>query len=317
MTLLIIDGNNLAHRCRHVFSLSNRGVDVSVTYGVLHNLKSLIGKFSPQAVVFCWDGGTPEFRRQRVPEYKANRVKGEPDDYANFIRQIQELCDYALPMMGVITVQRKGVEADDLMYHMTRISNMDNIIISNDIDMMQAVNGTTQVYSPTKDRLFNEQEVLKEYGVEVGNFVHWRALQGDSSDNIPGVVGIGEKTATKLFQQYGSLSGIINAAEGCNPAGQITGKTGERIKEFGSHRITNNVYIMALYKDRLGCRKALYDTIADYQPAEHVRVKKYLLRNAFNSLLDYLPAKLSRLTAPILMPNARIPVIAKKRTSVL
>src|SRR5512139_1910981 len=112
---IIIDANHLAHRCRHVFNLSNKGVDVSVTYGFLKVMGSIIDKFKPQSVIVCWDGGIPEHRRKCYPEYKASRDHGDPLEYVEFERQCDELYGYALPMMGVVNIRRMGIEADDLM----------------------------------------------------------------------------------------------------------------------------------------------------------------------------------------------------------
>lgn len=312
--LLIIDGNNLAHRARHTFNLSHKGVDTSTTYGFLHIFSSLLRKFTPSSVIVCWDGGTPEYRRRMLPEYKANRKRGDPEEYADFVRQLQEL-SRILPMMGVISARKIGAEADDLMFHASRISNIESVIVTTDVDLLQAVCAGVLVYSPTKQKMFGQRDISNGYGVEPLTLVHLRALAGDSSDNISGVQGIGMKTAIKLFQKYGSLSGIMNAALGCNPAGKIEGKMKARILDFGMDKLTANVAVMALAFDRVGARLALADAIEDFQSVDKGHIRKYLVHNAFGSLLDSpFIGKLANLCMPpIYTRDMRMPVACWQR----
>ncbi len=313
--VLILDGNNIAHRARHTFDLSHKGVDVSVTYGFLRILGSLITRFRATSVISTWDGGIPEFRREAVPEYKANRHHDDEEDYLDFLRQVQELCDYALPMMGVVSARKLGAEADDLMYHAARMSINHSIIITSDKDMIQAIDEKTDVYNSSREFLYTIGNVEQEFGIPLQNYIDWRALQGDASDNIPGIMGVGEKTATKLFQEWKTLTRIVNAASGHSPDVKMTGKVAENIREFGFDRIARNIYITALYADRTGARQAIIDAVEDFQPANKKRIKNYLMRNAFASLLENpFVGSLSRLRKPdIQAENIRIPVICGRR----
>lgn len=315
---LIIDGNNLAHRCRHVFHLSNKGVDVSVTYGMLHNISSLISRFQPESIIVCWDGGIPEFRRKAVPDYKANRDHGDPLEYDNFLRQVDELCDYALPLMGIVSVQRCGIEADDLLYHASRIFRGDHLIVTGDKDLFQAVNSVTDVYSPSKETVIDMANFEEVVGVKREDYIDWRALQGDSSDNIAGVPGIGEVTATKLFKEFGTLTNITNAASGHYPGPEkLSPKIATSIASFGFDRICKNIYITALYADRIGSRFALTQAVSQWHPANKDSVKKYLMRNAFVSLMDGLPFASTKLRPPRIMRDVRIPLVCETRNPVL
>ena len=316
---LIIDGNNMAHRCRHVFSLSNKGEDVSVKYGFLRVLQSLMKRFKPTSVIVCWDGGTPEFRRKSVPEYKIHRDHGDPVDYADFLRQIDELITYALPIMGVINVRRSGAEADDLMYHASRMLVDDCIIVTSDKDLFQAIADGVKVYNPARETLYDADVLKDEIGIDVTKYVDWRAIQGDGSDNIPGVPGIGEKTATKLFYEWGTLTGIVNAALGVNPRGSIEGKIGENIRAFGWDKIYMNVYVMALYADRVGARKSVLDACSHYSSCNVNIVKRYLLKNTFISLIDSsFLGPISKLVKPkIRTKGLRMPVVPFKRRPVI
>jgi 5'-3' exonuclease len=319
MLNLLIDGNNLAHRCRHAFHLSHHGVDVSVTYGFLRNVASLIKRFKPSSIVVCWDGGVPEFRRKAVPEYKANRDHGDPLEYQDFLRQVQELTDYVFPMMGVVSVRKLGAEADDHLYHASRMLEGDNMIVSGDKDLFQAIDDElgVSVYYPSKDKVYTMVDVETDYDIAFSNYVDWRALIGDSSDNIPGVPGIGEKTASKLFKEFRELTNITNAATGSYPGPAVlSDRLSSAILTFGFERICKNIYIMALYADRVGSRQAILDAIGDYRPANAKRIKQYLLRNAFVSLMDGMPMAMTKLKQPSIRAGKwRVPVIHCRRIS--
>lgn len=137
--LLIIDGNNLAHRARHSFNLSNAGVDTSVIYGFLHVLTSYMRRYNPDAILVAWDYGIPEFRRVAVPEYKANRKHDDdPEDYQDFLRQMRELSSI-LPKCGILSVRHSGAEADDIMSQASQLSVDEAYIITSDKDLLQCV----------------------------------------------------------------------------------------------------------------------------------------------------------------------------------
>jgi 5'-3' exonuclease len=143
--------------------------------------------------------------------------------------------------------------------------------------------------------------------------VDWRALQGDGSDNIPGVYGIGEKTATKLFEAFKDLSGIYNAATNHSPIGTVSDKVKNAIINFGWDRLVKNVYTMALYADRVGARQAIANEVTNFRPVSRQATKKWLLANAFTSLLQ-LPGELESLQAPELLDyEMRYPVVCGRR----
>lgn len=305
---LLIDGNHLAHRCRHTFSLSWKGVDVSVTYGFIKTLCSLIHKFNPHSVLVCWDGGIPEFRRQLIPSYKSNRHKDEDEiAWEDFQRQMNELDNYALPILGIATAKKVGAEADDLLYHASRVSYHPCIIVTGDRDLIQAVDYRTIVYSPTKNITYTVDNIKELTGVELHQLVHWKALQGDGSDNIPGVVGIGEKTATKLFNEFGDIASIVNAALGINPNGRLSGKLAENIRAFGLVGLGKNTQAMALYRDMVGARMAVLN--CNHTPYSTKRAKAYFMSRGFVSLLDYM-GDLNGLNKPEFRSDERYPVIA-------
>lgn len=315
-TLLILDGNNVAHRARHAFSLAGPdGLDVSVTFGFLNILRFSLKMFDPDACIIAWDGRIPKFRREKVPTYKANRKKD--DTYDDFLRQLKEL-DHVLRFSGTVNVHRPAMEADDLVYHAAFLGQekYDKIIIvSNDADLFQAVQmDNVWVYSSAKKKLIDREYVKEQFGIGIDQYVHWKALQGDTSDNVKGVPGIGPVRATKLFQQYDSLTEIVNAAYGSNPTGTVKGKMGENIREFGLENISKNVYVMSLHADRTGARLAVLEEVADFEPADPKKFKKFLLSKSFISIMDdHYFHSIRKLRPPELSTDARTPVICDQR----
>lgn len=309
-TLLLIDGNNVAHRSRHAFSLMGPdGLDVNVTYGFLSSLRSSLRMFKPESVIIAWDGRMPQFRRDTVPSYKANRQKD--DTYDDFLRQLAEL-DEALSYTGTVNIRKHGIEADDFIYQAAFLAQekYDRIvIISNDQDLYQAVEmDGVFVYNAGKKLLVERKHIREWYGIDVDQYVHWKALQGDKSDNVMGVPGIGPVRATNLFQKYETLSGIVYAAEG-----GVTKMDG-RITEFGLEAISKNVYVMSLKEDRTGARKELIQKTATFDPANIKTFKKFLFSKGFVKLMDVdFYKELRNLQIPILSKIERTPVICERR----
>jgi 5'-3' exonuclease len=295
-----------------VFDLSNNGTNVSVTYGFVRNIESLIKKFKPTSIIACWDGGVPAFRCTSVPSYKTGREHGDPEEYEDFLRQINEL-NSVFRYMGILSVRKLGCEADDLCYQASRILEGNNLVVSGDKDLLQCVDDNTSVFVPNKDTIVNIDNFEEYTGITLKNYVDWRAIQGDSSDNIPGVVGVGPVTATKLFKEFETFTGIYNAAIDHNPEGSISGKVGLAITSFGFERLVQNIKTMNLAFDRVGARKAIADALNEFQPASKPAIKKWLMANSFVSLME-LPAELMKLQAPKLSDNAvRQPVVCNKR----
>lgn len=196
--VLVIDGNNMAYRARYAYDLSYRGYDVSVMYGVMRMLQALLSKYKPNGIIFCWDGGVPDYRKRLVPQYKANRKSGKDGSHEQFVSQMVEL-ETMMPHFGILQLRRIGIEADDLIYHASHAVQADRVmIVTSDDDLTQAVTETVSIIRPRKgrDEIITQDDIL--YRPE--DYVEWKALQGDSSDNIPGVKGVGPKTADKIMR---------------------------------------------------------------------------------------------------------------------
>jgi DNA polymerase-1 len=234
---LLIDGNNLSYRANATTDLTTKqGERVSAIYGTLQMLQSYLkpseGKYTNKLldslrivlgddellfndVVCCWDAGRSKQRMEIYPEYKASRdakkaTQSEEEKlaYQQFIDQMNQI-HAVLPKFGVRSLKIKGWEGDDLVYVVTRMTEGDvNVIVSTDKDMLQLVNDKTFIWSPFKEVLITPRNFTAVVGVPQSQYMSYRILNGDPSDNITGVHGIGDVKAKKLLAQYGSLEGI-------------------------------------------------------------------------------------------------------------
>ena len=210
--LFLVDGSALVHRAYHAYpSLTNReGKLINVVYGVGSMLISALKEEEPDYVAVAWDVKGPTFRHEEYIAYKANRPKTDEA----LLEQIP-LTKEMIASFGIKELEQSGYEADDLIGSLARkfYDQVESIIIlTGDQDLMQLVNGKVKVLLPARGKvpakLYGEEEVRERYGVEPKQIVDYKALVGDPSDNIPGVAGIGPKTAAKLLQEFGSLEEI-------------------------------------------------------------------------------------------------------------
>jgi len=208
---LVIDGLNMAVRCSMAPGLSDlrdaKGRPTGAIVGFLNSLAALRKKHPQAEIWVCWD--SPSTRRKELyPEYKANRNPLRATFEVLWLKEV-------LPAFGVWQASAEGEEADDVIASLVcgKLDGQQNVIVSNDRDFMQLVTETTQVLVPAvgigKEKLCTPELVQAEYGVTPEKMVHFRALGGDTSDNIPGAPGCGNKTAGKLLQLYGTVDGIF------------------------------------------------------------------------------------------------------------
>lgn len=212
--LLLIDGNSILNRAYFALPALNdkKGQNVNAVYGFLNILFKACQDYSADKLVVAFDMHGHNFRKDIYPEYKANR-KGMPDDLA---AQMPILHD-VLAKMSVTVVEKPGVEADDIIGTITLDNGYENYIVSGDRDMLQLVSDSVTVLL-TKRGVTEVESVtpkfLKEqYGLTPEQIVEYKALRGDTSDNIPGVKGVGEKTATALLQKYGDIETLFANVE--------------------------------------------------------------------------------------------------------
>lgn len=217
---VIIDGNSIIHRAFHALPplTRNDGQIVNAVYGFLLVLFKILKDFNPRYLVACFDRPEPTLRKQEFEQYKAKRVKA-PQELYDQIPLVKEV----LTSFNVPIFEKAGYEADDLIGTLSRLSvkekkDIKNIIVSGDNDVFQLVNDNTLVYflkKGVKDAsLYNEEGVLDRFnGLNPRQVIDYKALRGDLSDNIPGVLGIGEKTATDLILRFGTVENVFKAVE--------------------------------------------------------------------------------------------------------
>nr|MBI5455528.1 hypothetical protein [Candidatus Levybacteria bacterium] len=210
--LVLIDGNAILHRAFHALPpLNNKdGVPTNAVYGFFSMLFKIIGDLKPEYLIVCFDKKAPTFRKTMYVGYQAKRPSMSDD----LVPQI-ELVHKALDEAKVQHFEIDGYEADDLIGTIAKEAvkkDTQVIILSGDRDLLQLVNSHVLMLAPvtgiTKMTLFDEAKVKEKYGLNPSQFVDYKALVGDSSDNYPGVTGIGPKTAAGLLQKYETFENL-------------------------------------------------------------------------------------------------------------
>lgn len=208
--LLIIDGHAYAYRAFYAIRelRSPSGRPTNAIYGFVKMLSKIRAGLQPTHVIVVWDGGLSAERMAALPEYKAHR----PEMPADLDSQIEEMTEY-LNAAGVASFCRAGVEADDYVACLTRhaaAADMEVVIASSDKDFMQLVSPGVSLLNPgdKTETLWSAEQVRNKTGVAPEQIVDWLSLIGDSVDNIPGVPGVGPKTAADLLNRFGSLDRI-------------------------------------------------------------------------------------------------------------
>lgn len=207
--LVIIDGNSLINRAFYALPLltNSKGEFSNGVYGFTNILIKAILEIKPKYIVVALDYGKKTFRNSMYGAYKANR-KPTPKELASQFPMLRRL----LAAMGIKHLEIEGFEGDDIIGSISKMFDTENIIVTGDRDALQLISPNTQVWITKKGitevKEMNEQAYFEEYGLYPNQVVDLKALMGDSSDNIPGVAGIGEITATNLLKEFGSLDNI-------------------------------------------------------------------------------------------------------------
>ncbi|MBD3208035.1 MAG: hypothetical protein GF370_01090 [Candidatus Nealsonbacteria bacterium] len=220
--LIVLDSNSLIHRAFHALPPleTNKGEEMGAVYGFLLAFFKVMKDFSPDYVIACFDYPAPTFRHKRFKEYKAERP-AMPKELKIQIPKVKE----ALEAFGVPVVEKKGFEADDLIGSITKGLPVKNnftqggiIVITGDLDLLQLVDEQTRVYLLRRGIknavLYDKGKVREKYsGIVPIQLDDLRALKGDSSDNIPGVPGIGRKTAIQLLKKFSDIESLYENIE--------------------------------------------------------------------------------------------------------
>jgi DNA polymerase I len=213
--LILIDGNAIFHRAYHSLPpfATAAGEVTNAIYGFLRMLIDLYKKEKPQYLGIAWDRKAPTYRHEEFKEYKATRVAPPEDLYPQLPRLKQVLETFNIPM-----VEMDGYEADDLLgtlaHKAENEKDLQTIVVTGDKDAFQLVTDNVLVMTPIKGIsevvMYNPAKVKEKIGVTPSQIIDYKALCGDTSDNIPGVPGIGPKQAVELLTQYGTLQNIYD-----------------------------------------------------------------------------------------------------------
>lgn len=214
--LVLIDGHAIIHRAFHAIPslTTTKGELVNGVYGFCLILLNVLKEIKPTHIVVALDVGGETVRHKQFKEYKAHRVKA-PEELHNQVPRIKEV----LEAFNIPVFLKQGYEADDIIGTLARqagkYQNLETIIVTGDLDTLQLVSPKTKVFTMRKGLtdtvIYDENNVLARYGFGPKEVVDFKALAGDLSDNIPGVKGIGEKTATELIKKYKSIEQIYQA----------------------------------------------------------------------------------------------------------
>ena len=229
-TFLIVDGNSLMHRAFHALPLMDQdGIYTNAIHGFLMMVLRVVQDEKAQYLAICFDEHGPTFRHEAYPEYKAGRAATPVE-----LRQQFDTVRRLLDEMGIRRYSLQGWEADDLLGTLSRLGEEAGVapmLLTGDRDALQLVGqGTTLLFTRkgiSEAIRFTPAMVYENYGFRPDQVTDWKGLAGDSSDNISGIPGIGDKTAVKLLQKYGSLEEVLAHAD------EEKGKLRERLLEGG------------------------------------------------------------------------------------
>ena len=231
--LVLVDGSSYLYRAFHALPplVTSRGQPTGAVKGVINMIRALMKSCGHSNIAIVFDAKGKTFRNDIFKEYKAHRPP-MPDDLKSQIKPIHNI----ISAMGLPLLVIEGVEADDVIGTLSLQATdegINTLISTGDKDLAQLVNQRVTLINTMTNEILDPDGVVKKFGVEPCRIVDYLALMGDKSDNIPGVPGVGPKTALKWLQEYDSMEGIIENAE------EIGGKVGERLRDnFGLLRLS-------------------------------------------------------------------------------
>jgi DNA polymerase-1 len=283
--LMLIDGPSIVYRAYFAMMqtplTTSDGMLVTGIFGFLNIVLRGMQDLKPDYAIVSFDLGKPQFRFDAYPEYKAGRPS-MPDDLRAQFPIVREI----VTMMGMPIRELTGYEADDVIGTLAleaAAAEVDTYIVSGDLDGLQLVNDHIRLFTTrmgvANTVVYDEARVMERYGLRPDQMLDYKALKGDTSDNIPGVPGVGEKTAVSLLQQFGSLDNLYEHLD------EVKGKLRERLAEhresaFLSRKVGRIVTDLPVALDLESARTGRYDRRA---------VAQRLRELEFRSLIDRLP----------------------------
>ena len=299
---IIVDGNAILHRSFHALPpmTAKDGQLVNAVYGFVTTFLKALKEFSPEFVAETFDRKEKTFRHKEFKEYKAQRVK-QPDELYAQIPIIKEI----LQAFNIKIYEKAGFEADDVIGTLCERKQVNrddvlSIIVTGDLDTLQLVDDNTEVYTLRKGMsdtiIYNESAVREKFeGLGPEQMIDYKGLRGDPSDNIPGVPGVGEKTAIGLIKEFGSIEGVYKNV---------------KVKEYKNIKITPRLFdLLTENKEQAFQSKRLATIVRDVEldfdlndcalkPYDKDKVFEIFQRLEFKSLLNRLP-ELASMSAPV------------------
>lgn len=296
--LLLIDGHALAYRAYHAIQplTSPSGEPTNAVFGFANILYKAIEDLAPDYVVATFDVGKT-FRHEEYPEYKATRAE-TPDDLRAQFDYIQEL----VTSLGIPILIKEGYEADDVIGSLAQEASqagLETVIVTGDTDIFQLIAPDVRVLAPTgafrEAQLWDEAAVRERYELEPKQLADLRGLKGDSSDNIPGVKGVGVKTATKLLIEYGTLEAVYEHLDEVSSARFRNALEEGREEAFLSRHLATIVRDLDLELDL---------NAAQWGQMDRDRVMELMRTLGFRSLMERIPGAAREAPAQLSMFNA-------------
>jgi DNA polymerase-1 len=246
--LLLLDGHSLAYRAFFALPAENfsttTGQPTNAVYGFTAMLINVLRDEKPTHIAVAFDRGEPTFRHEQYVEYKAGRTKA-PDEFRSQVSLIFEVLD----VLGIPRLSAAGYEADDIIATLAtqaEAEGMDTLIVTGDRDTFQLVSDRTTVLYNSRGvsdmRRYDPAALFEKYGLTPAQYPDFAALRGDSSDNLPGIPGVGEKTATKWIVEFGSLESLVNRVD------EVKGRAGDALREHLAS-VLRNRQLTALIRD--------------------------------------------------------------------
>ena len=221
--IALIDGNSLINRAYYAMRnpmITREGIYTQGIFGFINMLDKIIKDYQPEYMAIAFDMKAPTFRHSQYDQYKAGR-KRMPEELAMEIPILKDILD----AMRITRLELEGYEADDIIGTLVRMGEeegLEPLVFTGDRDQLQLATDTAKIIYTKRGvsefDLYDRESFIEEYGFTPLQFIDYKGLAGDSSDNIPGIPGVGAKTATKLIREYGSVESIIENVDSIKPA---------------------------------------------------------------------------------------------------
>jgi DNA polymerase I len=283
--LVLIDGNSIAYRAFFALPLLNneKGIHTNAVYGFTMMLMKILEDEKPTHILVAFDAGKTTFRHKTFSEYKGGRQKTPPElsEQFPFIREL-------LKAYGISQYELENYEADDIIGTLSLHAEKEGFetkVISGDKDLTQLSSEKTTVNITRKGitdiEEYTPEHIKEKYGLTAEQIIDMKGLMGDASDNIPGVPGVGEKTAIKLLKEYGTLENLLDSID------QVSGnKLKEKLEEFKDQAVMSKELATITREAPVGIELSELE----YEGAENEKLVKMFKELGFNSLLDKLGA---------------------------